>query len=498
MLGAVGKFINKPEIAFRRDKVLLGIISAGFIFRLVFLLVGAKLYYGLGHEFLNGDSMSYTMSFRNLIEYGTYTFDFLEPEAAFGRLPGYPFFYGIHYLIFGPKLAVQATACTQMVLDCVSILLIFLITRKVLPAGQRFAPYIAATLYSAYPFIIVWTTVIGTELLATFLTLLWLYTLISAKQHWAYYCLLGVEVALLFYVREFLGIFLVITGVYILFSRSYAWRVAIRNCLLIGLGFTSLYIWWPTRNYVYQHRIVLVKPQRAGFANYKADMVSFLDWVHSWSNESTFWLRQLLDNPNPAFPDEIFASPLEREKALALVKKANDCGSSFYIYKNIKWLPYDNLKAMRNNKDYTVECNDELYKGFEQLRQSYRQRHPLWYYTKVPLQNLYKVFFKNDIQANTSASKKQIFLRVIFGYRTLLVLLGLAGMLLFRRLPGIHPILMYWLFITVFICWYFRQLEMRYLLQADVMLLIPAALVLSKLLTTHYHHYASKKGGGLI
>lgn len=482
----VDRLINKPKGPFWKDSTLLAILVLGAVVRLVFLLIGAKVYYGPGQEFLNGDSASYTMNFRNLIDHGIYTFDFLEPDAAFGRLPGYPFFYGIHYLIFGAKYAVQAVACTQTVLDCVSIVLIFLITRKIVPNGPRLAPYIAALLYAAYPFIIVWTTIIGTEQFATFLTLVWIYTLLSDKQGWGHYFLLGVEVALLFYVREFLGIFLVITGAYLLFSRRDTWRIAVRNCVLVGVGFMALYIWWPTRNYVYQHRIVLVKPQRAGFANYKADMVSFLDWVHSWSNESTYWLRQVLDNPNPVFPDEIFASPQEKAKAYALIKRANDCGSSFYFYKNVSWLPYSDVEAMRNNKDYMVECNDELFQGFEELRHSYRQHHPVAYFTKVPLDNLYKAFFKSGTQDSSGASKKQLLLGIVFGYRSLLLLLGVAGMVVFRRAPGVQPILMYWSFIIIFICWYFRQLEMRYLLQADVLLLIPAALLLGKWLTGYF------------
>ncbi len=481
----IGRLANRPVVPFWKDKPLWTILLLGLVLRLLFLVVGARLYYGPGQEFLNGDSTSYTLNFRNLLEHGSYTFDFLEPDASFGRLPGYPFFYGIHYLLFGAQHVVKAVACTQTLLDCVSILLIFLITRKIMSPGYRLAPYLAALLYATYPFIIVWITIIGTEQFATFLTLLWLYTLLSNRRHWTHYCLLGIEVALLFYVREFLGVFLGITGLYLLFSSGVAWRVAIRNCVLVGVGFLALYIWWPTRNYVYHHRIVLVKPQRAGFANYKQDMMGFLNWVHSWSNESTYWLRQALDNPNPAFPEEIFASPQERALASALVKKAADCGSSFYIYKNAGWLPYGDVEAMRKNTDYTVECNDEIAQGFDQLRESYRQHHPVAYYAKVPLENFYKVFFKSSKQDTSGAVRKQLVLSLVFGYRTLLLVIGLIGVLVFRRVPGIQPIGIYWVFIVVFICWYFRQLEMRYLLQADVLLLIPAALLIAKWLTSY-------------
>jgi hypothetical protein len=471
--------------ALRYDKLLLGIVLAGVFIRILFVLIGAKVYYGPNQVFTNGDSSSYIMSFQNLLKHGAYTFDFLEPEASFGRLPGYPFFYGIHYLLFGQEYAMQAVAWTQAAMDCVSIVLVFLIASRINAKNNYFAPYIAAAIYACYPFIIIWTTIIGTELLATFLILVWLYTLLSENRSWPHFALLGIEVALLFYVREFLGIMLPITCLYLLFSKRENWRRAIRNCVFVGMGFGALYIWWPTRNYVFQHRLVLVKPERAGFANYKVDMTSFLDWVHSWSNESTYWLQQTLNNPHPNFPATIFASSQEQEQAQKLVAQASDCGSSFYLYKNLAKINYGDVQAMRQNQDYTVECNTEIQQGFDQLRLSYKRRNPIAYYTKVPLENLFKVFFKSGIQATNGESKKQLLLATVFGYRSLLLILGVIGLIVYRKAEGIQPIFTFWVFIVVFLCWYFRQLEMRYLLQADVLLILPAALLMGQWLSQY-------------
>lgn len=461
----------------RHDKLFLAIFLLGVLLRVVFVLVGAKAYYGAALMFTNGDSDSYMMSFRNLVEHGTYTFNFAEPDAAFGRLPGYPFFYGIHYYLFGVQHAILATACTQALLDCVSIGFVFLIAQR-LAAGNYLAPYVAAALYAAYPFIIVWTTIVGTELLATFLTLLWLYTLLGARQRWTSYVLLGIELALVFYVREFMGILLPITCIYLLVSRRVGWSVSMRHCVLVCLGFGALYIWWPTRNYVSQHRVMLVKPERAGFPNYKPDMVSFLDWVHGWSNESSYWLQQVLSNPHPAFPADIFASSQEQAQAQALVQQANECGSSFFVYRN--GTPPPTYAQVGKYHLRAGNCNEQVRQGFERLRQSFKQRHPVVYYTKVPIANLQKIFFKSGTQGNDGATKKQLLLSVVFGYRTLLLMLGVLGLVVYRRNLGMRPILMFWGFIVVFMCWYFRQLEMRYLLQADVLLLLPAAQLLGQ------------------
>ena len=464
----------------RHDKLFLAILLLGVLLRVVFVLVGAKAYYGAALMFTNGDSDSYMLSFRNLVEQGTYTFNFTEPDAAFGRLPGYPFFYGLHYYLFGVQHAIFATACSQALLDCVSIALVFLIARR-LAAGNYLAPYVAAALYAAYPFIIVWTTIIGTELLATFLTLLWLYTLLGVGQRWTGYVLLGIELALVFYVREFMGILLPITCLYLIVSRRISWSVSVRHCVLVCLGFGALYIWWPTRNYVSQHRIMLVKPERAGFPNYKPDMVSFLDWVHGWSNESSYWLQQVLSNPQPAFPADIFASPQEQAQAQALVQQANECGSSFFVYRN--GMPPPTYAQTGKYHLGAGNCNEQVRLGFEQLRQSFKQRHPVVYYTRVPIANLKKIFFKSGTQGGDGATKKQLLLSMVFGYRTLLLVLGVIGLVVYRKNLGMRPILMFWSFIVVFMCWYFRQLEMRYLLQADMLMLLPAALLLSQWLS---------------
>jgi hypothetical protein len=469
-----------------RDKLLLAILLLGILIRVAFLMVGAKAYYGPELEFSNGDSSSYMTSFQNLWQYGTYSHDLLEPDAAFGRLPGYPFFYGIHYLIFGPAHAIQAVACTQTLLDCISILLVFLITYQLSPKENRLAPYVAAAIYALYPFIIVWTTIIGTELLATFLTLLWLYTLLCTNRGWLTYVLVGIEISMLFYVREFMGILLPITCLYLLFSEGKAIGQALRTCLLVCFGFGMLYIWWPARNYAFQHRIVLVKPERAGYINYKDDMMGFLNWVHSWSNESTYWLQQALNNPEPPFPKEIFASAQEQQQALALVKQANECGSSFYVYKHGTRPPAPLVEP--NSSQPAADCNQQVKEGFDKLSHSFKARQPVAYYTRVPLQNVYKVFFKSGTQDSAGVSKKQLLISLLFGYRTLLLVLGLVGLLIYRKNSGLYPIAMYWVFAMFFLCGYFRQLEMRYLLQADVLLLLPASLLIGAWVTKLVAH----------
>ena len=66
--------------------------------------------------------------------------------------------------------------------------------------------------------------------------------------------------------------------------------------------------------------------------------------------------------------------------------------------------------------------------------------------------------------------------RLVFGYRTLLLLLGWGGLLVgLRRQPALWLVAAVAGFMYVYICFVYRGLEVRYLLQADALLLIPAA-----------------------
>src|SRR5688572_22919140 len=103
---------STPKL-FSLKNPLLYILLLGLFLRLLFLWKGAAIYYGPDSVHKNGDTFSYVLSFQNLAEKGHYTFDESIPDASFGRLPGFPFFYGLHYLVFGKSTAYVATAISQ-------------------------------------------------------------------------------------------------------------------------------------------------------------------------------------------------------------------------------------------------------------------------------------------------------------------------------------------------------------------------------------------------
>ena len=115
-----------------------------------------------------------------------------------------------------------------------------------------------------------------------------------------------------------------------------------------------------------------------------------------------------------------------------------------------------------------------------QLRESYAHQYPVSYWLRVPGSNLFKAFFKTN--TNTSmGGGKGLAIRALFGYRSLLLMVGLLGLWVHRREPAMWAVATFAGGMVFFICFIMRNLEMRYLLQADVLMLLPAAVLLGEL-----------------
>ncbi|GAB3869745.1 hypothetical protein GCM10028824_17280 [Hymenobacter segetis] len=474
---------------------LFGILLLGLGLRIAFLLKGtAVMYHSPEYFALNGDSSSYTLAFENLWNKGRYTFDFLEPDAAFGRLPGYPFFYGAHWILFGSERAAAATAWSQVLLDTGAIGLIFAILHRLEPHRPRTA-YLGALLYATYPFIIVWIPVMGTEILSVDLTLLWLWALLHWRPTAAYALGLGMLLALGLLVREYMGILLPITFAWLLWQ---CWaereRGLVRYAALVAVGFGLLYGGWPVRNYLLAHRLILLKPRAAGYANQTSDVDEFYQWVHCWTPDENPWLDSVLVGTGAVrFPAAAtFGSAATQAQAQRLVVQARQCGSGFWVLRSGagNGTRYRNAAAMRADTAYQrhhfQHCNAEIGAGFQALRQQFMAEHPVRFCFDVPLQNLRKALFKSSLTTDQALAPRPALpytglLRLLLGYRTALLLLGWGGLLVLKGQRNAR-----WLVAAVagglyfYICFLYRGLEMRYLLQADVLLLVPAALWLGR------------------
>ena len=454
--------------------LLISIALAGLLLRLLFVFKINAVLYGVDNQYLNGDSYSYSQSIINFIEHGKYGFNIDNPDSYFGRLPGYPILWGLIYLLSNGHNTILWAAVFQAIIDTVAIVLLAQTIFRL--SGRRLPALIGALIYATYFFILVWVPVTGTESFATFCCIFLVYFLTRpSRRPMLKAFITGLIIAVCFYVREYLGIFIVLAGLYY-FIGWLKKKNDFKVVLFLGTGFVLLYMLWPLRNYVNYHRFILVKEITAGYKAYNKDYSSFRSWMYTWHTDVEPYHTQIIQTNDPVvFPDFVYNN--NHAAVDSLVSLARQKGSGFFYWKNPSALKTAHLAID------SVNNNEQIAAGFDNLARDMKKRHPGRYYFTVPLLNMQKAFFKsglNDGRDKGGGGAKALAARILFGYRSLLLLLGLAGLFVMPR--GIVRFLIagYFIFLYAFICIGLRQVEMRYLLQADVLMLIPASLLLAK------------------
>lgn len=440
------------------------IIAFGALLRFLFLFWGADIYYGK-NIFIFGDSFSYANSFINLWEHGLYSIWLDVPESYTGRGPGYPFFWGLHYLVFGAKYAYFAVAVSQIILDVIAIKLIFDILKTI--SSKFIVGLFGAFAYACYPFVIIWLTITGTESFASFLVILILWIFYVKKESFFKYGLLGLLIAYATLTRPYLGIFLpfLLITIFLIEKNKI---IFLKKAVLTGACFALLYSPWPIRNYVNHQQLVVFNSPTSGYQNFQKDFNSFRSWVYAWEPYSAlindYRIQVAEDTTKLKVPNFVFANESERIEFDYLIEKCRSCGSSFYYWK--EYHPYKG-----------VNCNDEIEKGFIQLKKSFVEKNKFHYYIKVPSITLSRAIFKIG-----KAESKTVVDYPLFIGRILSILIGFLGAIYFifhqrkMLLMAIYPIFWY-----MFLSFNHMQFEIRYLLQADIILLLLSVLFVERL-----------------
>jgi len=469
------KRISGKNIA--EHKVLLLICAAGLLIRTAFILWGAEFYFSREDIFTDRDTDAWLNSIVNLIENQTYTVDLGNQYGYFARIPGYSFFIGFFYLLSGGDKDVlfPLLGWTQSFLDIVAIYLMYKIGR--ISFDSKKSGLILAFIYACYPFIIVWNPVAYSEWLGVFFLIWSTYFFVNnkIKFKWIY---VGAALSLGVLTRPQLALLVPIFGLILIFEN----RNAVSKIVKYGLQYTlvifMVYGSWPIRNYVNHDKIVLTQ-DITGFSFAGPDWVAFLQYIYSVKAEIQPQFNQILHNEAFSYPQEAFAVEGDSAKLVKAVHLAKNCASSFS-----QWEGYWAEQFTDNN------CDQEVTRLFNELRSSQIAHNPFNFYIKVPFQNLKKAVFKLSLYDETSRARKLA--SVLLLYRTVLIILGLIGSFMIIKNKGsTNPI--GFLCLGYFILWYLtlcfgtlpqlRNIEMRYLLPADVLLLIPAAYMINVLLS---------------
>lgn len=452
---------------------LLKFFFLSLLLRLAFSFFLSKYYYG-DITFQFGDSYSFSQSFINLLKTGVYTFDFDYPDAYLYRPPVYPLFWGLHYLLFGAKNVYVAVAVTQSLLDAVSSVLCVLLAAR-LGCSRRWSLF-SGIIYAINPILLVHVPITGTETLAIFLTLSSVYLVIRSVGY-ANIFFAALLLALATMVRQYLVVILPLVLIYLLVcdynSVRNSFSVLFKKSAVFLLSFCLIVSPWFLRNTIELGKPTIFMGETTGYAVYQEDYVAFRNFYNLYFVNITPIWNSIAFTGSDGISDYAEFGSLAKEMHLA-AKLAHSCGSSFLAWKQLR-------PSLLFNSSRVNLCNKDVVSAYEKLRAKALDEGGLALWLKSPLANLSKSFFKSDLVVGQSSALKAFAIKTIFTFRTFYIVLGLLSFVWLLMRPEAVFLLFPVLMICMISFGVRRQVEIRYLAQAEALLIPFAAVSLSRL-----------------
>ena len=228
---------------------------------------------------------------------------------------------------------------------------------------------------------------------------------------------------------------------------------------------------------LFLHDELIFTKNADGFANWQEDVISFMQYTYSLKAEWDPQYTSIIKNQETVYPKIAYTNKADSIKLERAIYLAKNCGSGFSFKKGY-W----------KSSFFEPNCNDSITYIFNELRTKQIKENPINFYLKVPLENLKKSIFKSKLYNQESVARK--YASFLFIWRTLLIIFGILGSILILKDRNFHMGL---IFILFFISIYFtlsfgtspfmRNIEVRYFLPADIILILPASFSLMKIST---------------
>jgi 4-amino-4-deoxy-L-arabinose transferase-like glycosyltransferase len=473
-----------------KDNKIYLIVLLGFSIRVLFVLLGAEYYFGKEKFYVGGDTYWWFSNIDNLIEHGAYTDNIDNEWGYFTRTPGYSFFIGIFYLLSGKDIdiAFKIIVFTQIVLDSISIFLIYKIGKKIF---DNSIGILSALIFSIYPFVIVWSAVVYAETLSIFLFLLsicFFLNAISGKQYFVSGAIFSLSVLTRIQLIVFIPFFIFIS--FLSNNKGSFIITNYKNTFLFILSIVIVYGSWPIRNIIIHGKPIFAQ-HLGDRAHWSSDYFYYMEYIWSVKTDHEPQLTQILRGEKVEFPP---SSYIHKEDTLLLsrvIDLSRNCGEGFSYFARSMGLRDTVIKRGQ-------DCNEEIVSIYKTLIENQKKYNKLSYYLLVPIGNLKKAILKNNLY-KPATSKIALFANIFFNYRTVLILIGMFSLLyifitdknLFFS-NGILIIFFYVMAWYIFHSFVYRNMEIRYLLHADILLIFPAAFGITKIYSVFKTAFLSK------
>ena len=169
------------------------------------------------------------------------------------------------------------------------------------------------------------------------------------------------------------------------------------------------------------------------------------------------------------FPNWVFANEEEIQQAAHLVDLSRECGSGFHAWKT--------------NQILKQNCNPGIATGFQELRKSFIRHKPFHYLVVSPAKSVFKCFFKTDAPPGQSKTKGTLFFVLFLGRGLLLIILAYYALTVTIKDKKAVFLVSFPIFMVLFLSFFLRQVEMRYLLQAEALMIPFFGMLICRLFT---------------
>lgn len=414
-----------------------------------------------GH--VHPDTSTYRDAFTNLVEHGRYCFDLEIRDSCFYRLPTYPFFLGAHWFI-GQEWMYASVALSQAVLDSFTCCLAVALSRHLgLPTA---AEIFVTPLFVFNPLTLFWIPVQMPEVLGVFLTVSVTYLCVKHASDVRWLAVAAALAVLAVWTKQYLAALLPALGVLLLgnVARGYA----MRSLVIFGAFFAVFYSPWLIRNYVNYGEVIPMSGKTTGARHFLADYMAAMDFYALFHVNYNKQIREVIHTGATTLPPSQFVAR-NKDAINAAAALAHQCGPSFRSWRGE---PVVMTAAAR-------ACERDVESKFRDLIRIARVEMGLWEFNRTRVLGLVKAATKYDLDLRQRSSWIQA---PTFLARFVVLMLGFAAILAASTVQQrffAWAANLFWISTAGVLAFVFRHVEMRYLLMADTLMFIAAAITVT-------------------
>jgi len=448
------------------------------------------------------DNEWYLPHIKHIFSREGYTLDPNNPEMKVRRTPGYPLFYGLHFIIFKEKLSFFYIRYTQVLIFALAALLLGLSVYNFSKNSQW--AFITGLLYGLSPFIAIYNYFTITEAIFPSLVVFSVYFFsryfANNKLKHLFFC--GIFLGITFLTRPLTGIVLIGFVFALLVYTQNLKKTFIYVSVLVG-GFCLLISPWVVRNYYVTNGEIIIAEKiyyGAPMDNGRSHMSHFSlcgTWRNPQNNYSSIINieKEVLLNHSPHKLDSIIDNYINTWPNSAFKEYTKDDLKEAIISCHQCWINKDAyLKENPNakRKDWlNLPCEDKVVNNFKMLKEKYVSSAPFAYYIIQPLTLIKEAIFHSHSTAfgslnpvNKDFNFVQIFIKSMMYLMNFFLFISILFFFLFSKNNPLKVLVFASVIsLILFLVLIFRSYEVRYFLVVFPLMYISLGYLILRLKT---------------